>query len=419
MGMNINRLWAPQLRLSAADLGGYGTLLSPSLTANRTWNLPDLTGTAILAPVIANNEAGQVQPGHTLVGDAHTAGTVVDSGVQTMAVYDNFHYVNGSLPAGNPNWTLVASTIDITSNTVKGATAGAHSMAVYTGVSFPSADQTAIITLASTGGVNNADRVVVRGSATADTAYFCSWANTTTTVDVAKIVAGRSTVLATFTLPALPVSNDTIGINVTGTTITCYFNGLSLGSATDSSIATGYPGIGFFSSGAGPVASFAASFGSVSLGMAQTWRALQTMAGGLNMSAQAASTDACLDGSKNLISGAECNSITRTLSNASTSAGPLTGTVASGAVALGTSAIASGACASVITATATGTLTTDVIQANFNTDVSAVPGYSPSASGSLYIRSYPTPNNVNFLVCNSTTGSITPGAATLNWRVER
>jgi hypothetical protein len=37
----------------------------------------------------------------------------------------------------------------------------------------------------------------------------------------------------------------------------------------------------------------------------------------------------------------------------------------------------------------------------------------------LSIIKYPTSNNVNFKVCNSTGSSITPGAITLNWRVVR
>jgi hypothetical protein len=86
---------------------------------------------------------------------------------------------------------------------------------------------------------------------------------------------------------------------------------------------------------------------------------------------------------------------------------------------MGTSAISSATCASVVTTGATGTATTDVIQATPNADPSSTTGYAPSASGSLYIIAYPTTNNVNFKVCNSTGGSITPGAMTLNWRVTR
>lgn len=94
-------------------------------------------------------------------------------------------------------------------------------------------------------------------------------------------------------------------------------------------------------------------------------------------------------------------------------------TVASGTATLGTSAIASGACATVVTVSATGVATTDVIEAGFNGDPTAVTGYTPTANGMLSIIPYPTANNMNVKVCNNTNASITPGAITLNVRVAR
>lgn len=95
------------------------------------------------------------------------------------------------------------------------------------------------------------------------------------------------------------------------------------------------------------------------------------------------------------------------------------GTIAAGTAALGTGAISSGTCATAVTASATGVATTDTVQYTPNTDPTAVTGYAPSATGSLYIWAYPTSGNVNFKVCNNTSGSITPSALTLNWRVSR
>jgi hypothetical protein len=94
--------------------------------------------------------------------------------------------------------------------------------------------------------------------------------------------------------------------------------------------------------------------------------------------------------------------------------------IANGTAAMGTSAIASGACATVVTVSATGVATTDVIDTSFNGDPTAVTGYGVSATGAvLTIYPYPTTNNVNFKVCNSTPSSITPAALTLNWSVRR
>ena len=94
-------------------------------------------------------------------------------------------------------------------------------------------------------------------------------------------------------------------------------------------------------------------------------------------------------------------------------------TIASGTIALATAAITSGTCATAQTATATGTLTTDVVLAGFNADVTGVTGYTPATTGALRIDMYPTANTVNFRVCNATADPITPGAVSLNWRVVR
>lgn len=117
------------------------------------------------------------------------------------------------------------------------------------------------------------------------------------------------------------------------------------------------------------------------------------------------------------------NTITATATDGSTIAlgggGTVTYTVASGTSALGTSSIASGACATVVTTTATGTASTDAIVITPNASIKAVTGYIPGTSGGLSIVAYPTANAVNVDVCNWSSGSITPGSVTLNWRVVR
>ncbi len=97
----------------------------------------------------------------------------------------------------------------------------------------------------------------------------------------------------------------------------------------------------------------------------------------------------------------------------------VTQTIASGAKALATGAISSATCTSAQTDTATGTATTDTIMATFNGDPTGVTGFVPLTAGMLTIIVYPASNAVNFKVCNNTSGSITPGAITLNWRVVR
>lgn len=101
------------------------------------------------------------------------------------------------------------------------------------------------------------------------------------------------------------------------------------------------------------------------------------------------------------------------------SAVTLTQTIASGTSALGTSAISSGACATVVSTTATGVASTDAIIWAPNASIKAVTGYSPSTGGGLSIAGYASSGFVNWDVCNWTSGSVTPGAVTLNWRVVR
>jgi hypothetical protein len=96
-----------------------------------------------------------------------------------------------------------------------------------------------------------------------------------------------------------------------------------------------------------------------------------------------------------------------------------TQTVASGTIALATAAINTETCATAQTATATGTLSTDSILTSFNGDVSGVTGYAPLVAGTLRVDVWPSSNTINIKVCNGTGTSITPGAASLNWRIVR
>jgi hypothetical protein len=94
-------------------------------------------------------------------------------------------------------------------------------------------------------------------------------------------------------------------------------------------------------------------------------------------------------------------------------------TIASGAVNLNTALIASGAKSTIITIAAPGVLATDKLLWNFSIDPTSTTGYAPAAGGVLEIDVFCTAGNVNFYVLNNTSGSITPGAVTLNWQVVR
>lgn len=146
-----------------------------------------------------------------------------------------------------------------------------------------------------------------------------------------------------------------------------------------------------------------------------------TNCSGLPVSGVAASTSAAIGVGSIELGHASDTTLTRSAAGVAAVEGvPLGRVIASGTAALGTSAIASGASATVVTVAATGVATTDEIIWCFNSNPNGVTGYNAaSTTGCLTITVYPTANNVNFLVSNSTTASITPGALTLNWQVVR
>jgi hypothetical protein len=91
---------------------------------------------------------------------------------------------------------------------------------------------------------------------------------------------------------------------------------------------------------------------------------------------------------------------------------PATQTIASGTAAMTTAAITGPNCGTTVTVAATGVLTADVIIATDNAAPAA------TTNGPLTIKAWPTANNVNFAYCVQS-GTFTPVAATLNWRVTR
>jgi hypothetical protein len=89
-------------------------------------------------------------------------------------------------------------------------------------------------------------------------------------------------------------SGDIISFNVTGTSLNCYVNGVPIASASDSSIASGFPGIGSFqvynSNGANlQWKNWMASPGYVSLQRPQTWSQMQTFSPGIAIGAETVS----------------------------------------------------------------------------------------------------------------------------------
>lgn len=81
-------------------------------------------------------------------------------------------------------------------------------------------------------------------------------------------------------------------------------------------------------------------------------------------------------------------------------------------VTLPTSTLTANTCSTPATATMTGLATTSVFDTAFATNPNAVNGWG--SAGGLVFTAWPTANTLNWSVCNTTTGSITPGAMSLN-----
>ncbi len=116
--------------------------------------------------------------------------------------------------------------------------------------------------------------------------------------------------------------------------------------------------------------------------------------------------------------GANADRIAGTWSCRNSSDSGNTATIASGSQALATAPITAQTCATVIPISAAGVLSTDTIDINFNADVSAVIGYAVTGN-LLTILVYPTADTINIKVCNRNDSDVTPGAATVNYKVTR
>lgn len=232
-----------------------------------------------------------------------------------------------------------------------------------------------------------------------------------------QVIAGVQTLAQTYngvTTPigsggSSPVSVANGGTGATGFTPNCLIQGnasspLSCSSASDNGTTLSTTDTGGFNASNGPLTSGAPPAGA-------------NGSGGFACSEAPATGWTPTAGTDYL----QCNSAAHAVQGSYNGDGPYTlpRVIASGSTAMGTSAISSGACATAVTVSAAGVATTDRIAVTPNADPTTVTGYAVSASGSLYIQAYPTSGNVNFKVCNPTSGSLTPAALTLNWAVTR
>ena len=266
--------------VSANGVGTYKLTLSGS----------PLTGTTGSGTLAATSRGSFVQ-GHLPVFDANS--NLVDSGISPTNVTDYFNRSAGNL-GSEPNspWTIQAGTLLVTAGGIGGNTVS-QNYAVFTGVGFPNDDQSVSATWVKSGTPTTQGNVLtLRGSPTALTNYNCGPSNTGSTLAIGKFVAGSFTSLAS---QSATINNgDIISFNISGSSLNCYVNGALVVAATDSSIASGFPGLGAFqtynANGANlQWKNWMASPGYVSLQRPQTWSQLQTFSPGLAIGSETVS----------------------------------------------------------------------------------------------------------------------------------
>ena len=250
-----------------------------------------LTGTAGTGTLAATARGSYAQ-GHLPTFDAN--GNLVDSGVSPTNVTDFFNRASGNLGSeANSPWTIEAGTLLVTGGGVGGNT-GSQNYAVFTGVGFPNDDQSVSATWVKSGTPSvQVAALVLRGSTSALTNYNCSPSNAGTSLSIGKFVAGSFTSLASQT--ATINNGDIISFNISGSSLNCYLNGAAIVSASDSSIASGFPGLGEFgnynANGANlQWKNWMASPGYVSLQRPQTWSQVQTFSPGIVIGADQVSS---------------------------------------------------------------------------------------------------------------------------------
>ena len=134
------------------------------------------------------------------------------------------------------NWTVVTGAFSVASNTVYGNNSGANSLAYWNAYD-PGADQYSQATLTSVG-AGSPQGPAVRIQTGSTSGYYCKC--TSASCQLYRMDSGTESFLGT---SAPNAAGDVIKLNITGSSLTCYKNGSSIITATDSTYSTGKPGI--------------------------------------------------------------------------------------------------------------------------------------------------------------------------------
>ncbi len=167
-------------------------------------------------------------------------GQTLASGGSPVTFTDTFDRANEDPLSDGGAWTNgVTGYGNMRVNTNDATASTSNGLAIVTTPSYASyANQSATITLTS----STSNVAVVLRYDTSGNGYVC-YLNDPTTIRVYRVTAAAGTQLgADFTITTVSAS-DTIGMGISGSTLTVYRNGASQGTRTDSTWTTGSPGI--------------------------------------------------------------------------------------------------------------------------------------------------------------------------------
>ena len=219
--------------LSSSGLSGQAlTLVDPNnsgftaktnfpnaLTANRTISMPD-------ANLSFETGSGPVVLAQTL-----------------QSAYDNFNRANGAIGS---NWTVTQNSLSVTSNVIQGGTGG-HNTAYWSavGASAFTPAQFSEATITALNGTTDFPGITVlfSGSGATTQGYMCF--EDTTQIILEKMTAGSGSTLASASTTG--AVGDVLRLEVApGGVLTCYKNGVSTLTFTDTTYTTGSPGLDLF-----------------------------------------------------------------------------------------------------------------------------------------------------------------------------
>lgn len=395
-----------------AIAGGANSVTSSIALGNTGTNIPRLSGGLLASSVIPNNAA------NTTGNAAALAGGLLGSVAYQSAV-NTTTFVSGPTTSGHafflgwqPSGSLIApAAIDL--GTFLGANVTASSPIVAT----PSTLGTNL-SCPTCGTAGGGTSVSVNGGATLGTLNI----NATSPVADASFLALTPKISGGDTIIEAPFgTTSAFGVLKCGAGTTCTAGVISTASLAFTNIQSGTnvsaamlvgSGASLGPTGTGTITATSMPYSGLT-GTVPTWNQ-NTTGTAANLTAAAA-----LPNGTSATTQTAGDNTTKLATDAFVLANSVQG-ICKGTISLPTAAIASGSYALATPATCAGLLSTDNILLTFNGSPLAINGYMPNSSGQLLtIYVWPTSAAINVAVGNSNGSPVTPGAATLNYRVLR